>query len=101
MSKLSSFNFIQKSSIQEEEILTLDEFKASIMNYTGHFVVDEKTYDSAYFGPDNIYLSFAFNYITGKAVSETLFLVNKIKKLSDSKYVLIYENTEEILLLKE
>ena len=81
--------------------MTLSEFKSSISDYTGFFVVENQRYDSIYFGLDNIYVSFAFNYITGKATNEALFLVTEVKKLSDTSYLLIYEDSESVLSLEE
>ena len=100
MAKLSPNNFIRPSDSSSLTITLLD-FVKKLELHEGLFVVDGKEYDNLlYTGNDNLYFSYCFNFNTGRAVSETLLIVDTISEYS-SQFVITSQGKEYSVFLKE
>lgn len=98
--KLNSDTFIRPDKL--EQPITISNFVEVLEAHSGLFSVDGAEYDNIlYCGTDNLYFSYCFNYLTGRAVSETLIIVDSVVKLSDISYMINVGTKESIILLKE
>lgn len=71
-------------------------------SHKGLFVIDDVVYDAIlYCGTDNLYFSYCFNCTTGRAVAETLLIVDNITKISGGSYSVRSGNLETLIFLKE
>ena len=71
-------------------------------SHRGLFVINDVVYDAIlYCGTDNLYFSYCFSYTTGRAVAETLLIVDNITKVSDRSYSVKSGNLETLVFLKE
>jgi hypothetical protein len=81
---------------------SIEEFMVIANNHEGLFVVESIEYDSVSAGKDNLYFAYCFNHNTGRAIAETLFIVDKIEHyISSSKFVITAQGKEYIVFLKE
>ena len=95
---LSSFT---KPSDDPPLTLSIDEFVRKLELHEGFFVVDGKEYDNLlYTGNDNLYFSYCFNFKTGRAVIETLLIIDNILEYP-SQFVVISRGKEYSVFLKE
>jgi len=70
--------------------------------HSGLFIVDGIEYDNIlYCGNDNLYFSYCFNFKTGRALSETLLIVDDIKGLIGNAFVVISQGKEYSIVLKD
>lgn len=92
---------ISKTSNHSNQ-LTIKEFSDILEKHHNVFSIDGIIYDNIlYCGNDNLYFSYCFNYVTGKATSEALFIVETITKLSDLSYCIKTSTSESFVFLKE
>ena len=70
--------------------------------HSGLFLVDGVEYDNIlYCGNDNLYFSYCFNFKTGRAISETLLIVDDIKGLMNKAFVVTSQGKEYSIVLKD
>ena len=82
------------------QTLTLDEFVRVLESHEGFFVVENIEYDNVlYCGTDNLYFSYCFNFHTGRALLETLLIVDNIE-YQDSSYIIGSQGKKHSLALK-
>ena len=71
-------------------------------SHKGLFVIGDIVYnDILYCGNDNLYFSYCFNYITGRALAETLLIVDTITQISEQSYLIKSYGSEVLVYLKE
>ena len=93
--KINGDNFIRSAHDIKRVISVLESHK-------GLFIVGAVEYDAIlYCGTDNLYFSYCFNYTTGKAISETLLIVDTIIQVSERSYLVKSLNSETLVYLKE
>lgn len=75
---------------------------AVLESHKGLFVINDVVYnDILYCGTDNLYFSYCFNYITGRALEETLLIVDTITQISEQSFLIKSANSEILVYLKE
>ena len=85
--RLDENQFIKPSC--EDNKFTMQNLVNLLESHEGIFVVNNIMYDSVYCGTDNLYFAYCFNPNTGRAINETLIIVN---------YNIIIENNSVKLL---
>lgn len=72
---------------------------AELKEYKGIFILDKCVYDDIlYCNNDNIYFSYGFNYLSGKAIYEDLIIIENIIKISNNLYILNKDTPTEVSL---
>jgi len=86
---LNPNKFVRPSGEPVNTSLSLKEFAKLAEAHGGIFVLDGTDYDHIlYCGSDNLYFSYRFNSNSGKAVNETLLIVDTITEIN-SQYVIV------------
>lgn len=101
--KLEQDSFIIKApSVPSNNLITLQELTDILEAHEGLFVVDNTDYDDVlYCGTDNLYFSYCFNHYNTKAMAETLLIVEKVIKVTDTSFTVVANGVESFIYLKE
>jgi hypothetical protein len=98
--RLDENQFIKPSC--EDSRFTMQNLVNLLEAHEGIFVVDDIAYDSVYCGTDNLYFAYCFNSNTGRAVNETLIIVNyNITIENNSVKLLDHKNKEVTIFLQD
>ena len=81
--------------------ISIEEFMRVAEKHEGLFVIEGIEYDSVTAGKDNLYFAYCFNYHNGRALAETLFIVDKIVGLMNVAYTITAQGKEYNVILKE
>ncbi len=98
--RLNSNQFLRPSFDPLAEI-SIEDFMRVAEKHEGLFVIENIEYDSVTAGKDNLYFAYCFNYHTGKAINETLFIVDKIVGLMNVAYTITAQGKQYNIILKE
>lgn len=99
--KLNTAQFIRPSTIPTS-IISIADFMLVVEKHEGLFVIEDIAYDNVTAGKDNLYFSYCFNYNSGKAINETLFIVDEIIDDNiNNRFILIAQNKQHVVFFKD
>lgn len=71
-----------------------------VKKHEGLFIVEDIEYDSINAGKDNLYFSYCFNYNNGKAINETLFIIDEIMFDKPNQFIITAQNKQYSVFFK-
>ena len=99
--KLSNSSFIKPSDTDQQQ-LTINEFVKLALAHEGFIIVDNIQYDNIlYCGTDNLYFSYCFNFTTGRAITETLLIVDTIHLIAENTFIVVSQQNNHLISFKD